>query len=135
MKYSAVVRVPAALTALMSAVPLDETSQGWWVGGADEETDLPPSSEVTADPPHRGVSYICMLIRSHSALMSAGVDHLSDVFHAGATRLFAFEQNVPIPPYLLALAVGHLESRELSNRQGNTRACIGQIQPGCRAVG
>ena len=29
---------------------------------------------------------------------------------------FHFEQKVPIPPYLLALAVGHLESRDIGPR-------------------
>lgn len=72
MAYSAVVQVPAALTALMSAVPV--------------EGDAP------------------------------GVSHLSDIHHAYPTRRFAFQQKVPIPPYLLALAVGELESRELSSR-------------------
>ncbi len=46
----------------------------------------------------------------------AGVPHLADVTPSGPTRLFAFSQRVPIPPYLLALAVGELESRELSPR-------------------
>ena len=34
----------------------------------------------------------------------------------GSGRTFAFAMPQPIPPYLLALAVGHLESRELSPR-------------------
>ncbi|GAX73644.1 hypothetical protein CEUSTIGMA_g1095.t1 [Chlamydomonas eustigma] len=72
MSYSAVVRVPEALTALMSAVPLE-----------DDSADVP---------------------------------HLSDVSSSGPTRLFSFQQKVPIPPYLIALAVGELESRELSSR-------------------
>ena len=54
--------------------------------------------------------------------MLADVKHLSDVPHRGATRLFAFEQKVPIPPYLIALAVGQLESRELSNRWESDRS-------------
>lgn len=57
--YAARVRVPAAMTALMSAVPTGE---------------------------------------------AAGT---------GATKLCSFEQKVPIPSYLLALAVGELDSREL----------------------
>ncbi len=46
----------------------------------------------------------------------AGLPHLVDVPAAPGSRLFGFEQRVPIPPYLLALAVGELESRELSPR-------------------
>jgi len=74
MSYSAVVRVPQPLTALMSAVP-----------------DSPPAA-----PP--------------------ALPHLGDVAPQGPAHCFAFTQKVPIPPYLLALAVGELESRELSPR-------------------
>eukprot|EP00798_Chlamydomonas_sp_ICE-L_P016616 gene16616-22859_t len=58
-----------------------------------------------------------------TALMSAvpvegekDVPHLCDITPSGDTRTFAFTQSVPIPPYLLALAVGDLECRELSPR-------------------
>lgn len=69
MTYTAAVRVPEELTALMSAVPLDGPPEG-----------------TAAAPPKAG------------------------------TRVFYFNQAVPIPPYLLALAVGELEKRDLSAR-------------------
>ena len=65
------------------------------------------STPFTLSPPHPPL------------VPMAGVPHLSDIVHASPTRLFAFEQMVPIPPYLLALAVGQLESRELSARCGD----------------
>lgn len=64
MTYSASITVPEALTALMSAIRLDEGSAG----------------------------------------------------AAAGTKLYKFEQKVPIPSYLIALAVGALESRELGPR-------------------
>ncbi|MEW5318023.1 MAG: hypothetical protein WDW38_009277 [Sanguina aurantia] len=45
-----------------------------------------------------------------------GVPHLSSATPSYPTALFSFTQAVPIPPYLLALAVGQLEARELSPR-------------------
>jgi leukotriene-A4 hydrolase len=49
-----------------------------------------------------------------AAVMSAApVSHTSA--HEG-TRVFEFDMPQPIPPYLLALAVGHIESRELCGR-------------------
>lgn len=46
-----------------------------------------------------------------------GVPHLVDVpTPKYVTKVFHFEQKVPIPSYLLALAVGELECRELSPR-------------------
>ncbi|GFR49183.1 hypothetical protein Agub_g11207 [Astrephomene gubernaculifera] len=44
------------------------------------------------------------------------VPHLASVQHPYPTRTFAFMQKVPIAPYLVALAVGELESRELGPR-------------------
>lgn len=81
--YSAAVRVPAALTALMSAVPCEGPPQLPSGGTAPE-----------------------------------GVPHLADVHAAAedATKVFYFLQKVPVPSYLIALAVGELESRELSDR-------------------
>ncbi|GIL75506.1 hypothetical protein Vretifemale_5282 [Volvox reticuliferus] len=73
MTYSAVVRVPQPLTALMSAVPDDELPAG-------------------------------------------GLPHLADVEPPYPTSLFAFQQKVPIAPYLLALAVGELSSATLGPR-------------------
>ncbi|CAD7703430.1 unnamed protein product [Ostreobium quekettii] len=70
MTYSAAVRVPGQLTALMSAVPV-------------ETKPKPDFSILDAKP---------------------------------RTQTFYFEQKIPIPPYLLALVVGELESRELSPR-------------------
>ncbi len=49
-----------------------------------------------------------------SALMSAVESH--SVENAGTTRTFSWEQKVPIPTYLIALAVGNLESRDVSPR-------------------
>ncbi|MBI4912517.1 MAG: M1 family metallopeptidase [Acidobacteria bacterium] len=49
-----------------------------------------------------------------SAVMSAGP--AGDVVNADGTRTFRFAMPQPIPPYLLALAIGRLESRELSPR-------------------
>eukprot|EP00955_Chlamydomonas_euryale_P074387 362014-Chlamydomonas_euryale.AAC.6 len=47
----------------------------------------------------------------------AGVPHLANVLPSAAGhKLFAFEQAIPIPPYLIALAVGQLEARDLSAR-------------------
>ncbi|KAL6769065.1 LTA4 [Auxenochlorella protothecoides x Auxenochlorella symbiontica] len=62
--YAARVRVPEVMTALMSAVPVDEAGR---------------TGQESGD----------------------------------GTRMFSFAQQVPIPSYLLALAVGQLESREL----------------------
>ena len=50
-----------------------------------------------------------------SAVMSAGPAGTRPGPAAG-TRTFLFEMPQPIPPYLLALAVGELESRDLSER-------------------
>ncbi|KAG2443497.1 hypothetical protein HXX76_001850 [Chlamydomonas incerta] len=72
MSYSAVVRVPSPLTALMSAVP--ETAP-------------------------EGLSA-----------------HMDDVKPPYPTTTFAFTQKVPIAPYLVALAVGDLASRDLGAR-------------------
>lgn len=77
MTYSAAVRVPQPLVALMSAVPVEQPTSA-----ADEE-GLPH-----LPPPPDGVS----------------------------TSVFWFSQRVPIPPYLLALAVGELAGREISAR-------------------
>jgi len=71
MSYTAAVRVPKPLTALMSAVPEDNPE-------------------------------------------SRGLRHLGD--SPSESQVFYFTQKVPIPPYLLALAVGELEARELSPR-------------------
>ncbi|KIZ02668.1 leukotriene-A4 hydrolase [Monoraphidium neglectum] len=75
--YTAAVRVPAALTALMSAVPQD--------AGAGAGEGLPGVDEGAAAT-------------------------------EGERRTFYFTQKVPIPSYLIALAAGQLESREISPR-------------------
>ncbi len=49
-----------------------------------------------------------------AAVMSAGSTGASD--DAGGQRTFRFEMPQPIPPYLLALAVGNITSRDLSPR-------------------
>ena len=51
---------------------------------------------------------------SLAAVMSAGPE--GDDHNGDGTRTFAFRMPQPIPPYLLALAVGRLESRDLSPR-------------------
>jgi leukotriene-A4 hydrolase len=81
--YSAAVRVPAALTALMSAVPCD----------------TPPELPSGCTAPE-------------------GVPHLPPPAgnSSSSSRVFYFLQKVPVPSYLIALAVGELESRELSDR-------------------
>ncbi|GLC43936.1 hypothetical protein PLESTB_000211500 [Pleodorina starrii] len=75
MSYTAVVRVPQPLTALMSAVPREQ---------------------------HPGEG--------------AGLPHLSDVQPPYPTNVFSFVQKVPIPPYLLALAVGELAGVDVGPR-------------------
>lgn len=80
--YTAAVRAPADLTALMSAVPADD--------GDEEGTRLPG---VDAD----------------GAAASASTS-------SEAKRVHRFKQAVPVPSYLIALAVGDLASRELSPR-------------------
>jgi leukotriene A-4 hydrolase/aminopeptidase len=49
-----------------------------------------------------------------TAVMSAGPD--GDAMEPDGTRRFRFTMPQPIPPYLLALAIGRLESRDLSPR-------------------
>jgi aminopeptidase N len=51
---------------------------------------------------------------SLSAVMSAGP--AGDELHSDGRKTFRFDMPQSIPPYLLALAVGHLESRELGPR-------------------
>jgi leukotriene-A4 hydrolase len=43
-----------------------------------------------------------------------GLPHVGDASGSGDTKVFYYTQKVPIPSYLTALAVGQLESRELS---------------------
>jgi leukotriene-A4 hydrolase len=83
--YSAAVRVPAALTALMSAVP------------CDAPPELPNGSTAPEGVPH---------------LPAAAAGDSS----SSSSRVFYFLQKVPVPSYLIALGVGELESRELSDR-------------------
>ena len=59
-----------------------------------------------------------------TALMSA-IDVGQEPSPAGDAITFCFEQRVPIPSYLIALAVGELESRELGPR---SRACARGLQ-------
>jgi leukotriene-A4 hydrolase len=98
--YSAAVRVPAELTALMSAVPSD-TPPEIPVSSGSSSTDGIGSSQPAAP-----------------VAVHAGVPHLSDVeVPPGREKMvYYFLQKVPIPSYLIALAVGQLESRELSDR-------------------
>lgn len=96
--YSAAVRVPPGLTALMSAVP----TQGPPV--------LPDGSTAAEGVPHLG--------GDAPAAGSSG----------GSSTVFYFNQKVCIPSYLIALAVGELEKRELSDRcvrgEGRLCACV-----------
>jgi leukotriene-A4 hydrolase len=69
------------------------------------------------DTPRVRVSYSATVTipENLTAVMSAGPggDHEGDV---PGTRIFLFEMPQPIPPYLLAIAVGDLHSRDLSPR-------------------
>ncbi len=69
------------------------------------------------DTPRVRLSYEAALTvpEGLAAVMSAGPAGDSPGPTAG-TRTFRFEMPQPIPPYLLALAVGRLESRDLSRR-------------------
>jgi leukotriene-A4 hydrolase len=86
--YSAAVCVPAALTALMSAVP------------TDTPPDLPDGSTAAAGIPH-------LEGQQPMAGSSGG---------SSGSKVFYFNQKVCIPSYLIALAVGQLEKRDLSER-------------------
>jgi leukotriene-A4 hydrolase len=86
--YSAAVRVPAALTALMSAVP------------TDDPPELPGGNAAAAGVPH-------LEGQQPPAGSSGG---------SSSSRVFYFNQKVCIPSYLIALAVGQLEKRDLSER-------------------
>ena len=55
------------------------------------------------------------------ALMSATLVEGNGSKSTGGTQSFSFRQDVPIPSYLLALAVGQLESRELGPR---SKVCL-----------
>ena len=69
------------------------------------------------DTPRQRITYEAAIVvpAPLAAVMSAGPDGEEDGPRPG-TRLFRFRMPQPIPPYLLALAVGHLASRELSPR-------------------
>eukprot|EP00878_Enallax_costatus_P024387 GHUV01026023.1.p1 GENE.GHUV01026023.1~~GHUV01026023.1.p1 ORF type:complete len:510 (+),score=124.28 GHUV01026023.1:209-1738(+) len=93
--YSAAVRVPADLTALMSAVPKDG----------------PPSIQ-----PDTTLDFDSSSTESEPITAPEGVPHLPPPPSGSDTKLCYFLQKVPIPSYLIALAVGELESRQLSDR-------------------
>jgi leukotriene-A4 hydrolase len=69
------------------------------------------------DTPRQRITYEAEIVvpAPLAAVMSAGPAGEADGPRPG-TRLFRFRMPQPIPPYLLALAVGRLESRELSPR-------------------
>jgi aminopeptidase N len=69
------------------------------------------------DTPRRRITYEAEVEVPEplSAVMSAGPEGQARGARPG-TRLFRFRMPQPIPPYLLALAVGRLESRELGPR-------------------
>jgi leukotriene A-4 hydrolase/aminopeptidase len=68
------------------------------------------------DSPGARVAYTAEITipGSLAAVMSAGPE--GDTHNSDGTHTFKFRMPQPIPPYLLALAVGHLESRDLSPR-------------------
>ena len=68
------------------------------------------------DSPIARISYSAELTvpRPLSAVMSAAPGAIDDA--GPGARVFRFEMPQPIPPYLLALAAGELESRDLSSR-------------------
>ncbi|MEW5304551.1 MAG: hypothetical protein WDW36_007155 [Sanguina aurantia] len=96
MSYTAAVRVPAELTALMSAVPCE-------------------TSQVKALPMCRPSNMRGVPVQLPLSLPQASPTSPAPP-PSYPTALFSFTQAVPIPPYLLALAVGQLEARELSPR-------------------
>ena len=59
------------------------------------------------------------------ALMSANLESEHGETHADQPgyKTFKFRQDVPIPSYLLAIAVGHLESRTLGPRSKAGSVC------------
>lgn len=69
------------------------------------------------DSPRARITYNAEITVPHalSAVMSAGPSGTKPG-PAADTRTFLFDMPQPIPPYLLALAVGELESRDLSSR-------------------
>jgi aminopeptidase N len=69
------------------------------------------------DTPRRRIAYEAEVEvpEALSAVMSAGPEGEAPGPRPG-TRIFRFRMPQPIPPYLLALAVGRLESRELGPR-------------------
>jgi hypothetical protein len=50
-------------------------------------------------------------------------DVVNDVSSEASRRLFSFRQPVPVPSYLIAVAVGQLESREISHRCRVSASC------------
>jgi hypothetical protein len=95
--YAAAVVVPAPLTALMSAVALDDASP--------PRASLAAAAAADAASPHGAAA-------AAAAAYGAGDTSSS----TSATATFRFAQDVPIAPYLLALAAGQLASRELGAR-------------------
>jgi aminopeptidase N len=69
------------------------------------------------DTPRQRITYDAEIVVPHplSAVMSAGPAGTGPGPRPG-TRTFRFRMPQPIPPYLLALAVGRLDSRDLSPR-------------------
>ena len=88
--YAATVTVPAQLTALMSAVAVDDG-------------DAPASLLAAA---------ACDAASPHGAAAAAKAAYPG----SESTRTFRFVQRVPVAPYLIALAAGELSSRELGPR-------------------
>jgi aminopeptidase N len=77
----------------------------------------PRSVVPLPDTPRQRITYEAELVvpAPLSAVMSAGPTGDSDGPRPG-TRVFRFGMPQPIPPYLIALAVGRLDSRDLSPR-------------------
>lgn len=96
--YSAAVRVPEGLTALMSAVGVERASL---------ETAV---SDCAGNAASGEISGRSAAFSAPAPLFSAPVKNASD------RSTYCFVQKVPIPPYLIALVAGHLASAELGPR-------------------
>lgn len=86
-----------------------------------------PNISPTATPPSKQVTYDAKVTVPSWAtcLMSALEKDPPKSAHEEDSKVtFSWEQPVPIPSYLIALAVGELESRDISARFGK---CLYQV--------
>lgn len=63
-----------------------------------------------------GPACTCVCFAWPGTTWRAGLPDLADVSPSYPTRLFGFSQRVPIPSYLVALAAGELQARDLGPR-------------------